>query len=103
MAMTDEERHLLATERMSRFRFGLGNRGINDNDNRSFRERLQHKYESEESNMTKLRDYVMNGTIILGVDAGYGNFKTARTCFPTCIRRSEKEPAVSGDYLEFKW
>lgn len=51
--------------------------------------------------MTKLRDYVMNGTIILGVDAGYGNFKTARTCFPTCIRRSEKEPAVSGDYLEF--
>lgn len=117
MAMTDEERHLLATERMSRFRFGLGNRGINDNDNRSFRERLQHKYESEvarcpvdigtartgterRGNMTKLRDYVMNGTIILGVDAGYGNFKTARTCFPTCIRRSEKEPAVSGDYLE---
>ena len=29
--------------------------------------------------MTNLREYNMNGTIILGVDAGYGNFKTART------------------------
>ena len=27
--------------------------------------------------MTKIRDYNMNGTIILGVDAGYGNYKTA--------------------------
>lgn len=27
--------------------------------------------------MTNLREYNMNGTIILGVDAGYGNFKTA--------------------------
>ena len=25
--------------------------------------------------MTNLREYNMNGTIILGVDAGYGNFK----------------------------
>ncbi len=29
--------------------------------------------------MTKIRDYNMNGTIILGVDAGYGNYKTARS------------------------
>ena len=118
MAMTDEERHLLAIERLSRFRFGLRNQGTNNNDNRSFHEKLQHKYESgvarcpvdigtartgtkRRHDMTQLREYKMNGTIILGVDAGYGNFKTARTCFPTCIRRSEKEPAVSGDYLEF--
>ena len=32
--------------------------------------------ESEEFDMTKTRDYNMNGTIILGVDAGYGNYKT---------------------------
>jgi plasmid segregation protein ParM len=29
--------------------------------------------------MTKLRDYNMNGTIILGVDAGYGNYGVSRS------------------------
>lgn len=37
--------------------------------------------ESEDFDMTKIRDYNMNGTIILGVDAGYGNYKMARCCF----------------------
>ena len=26
----------------------------------------------------KIREYKMNGSLIIGVDAGYGNFKTAR-------------------------
>jgi plasmid segregation protein ParM len=59
------------------------------------------KDESEDKNMTKIRDYNMNGTIILGVDAGYGNFKTARTCFPTSVTKSAKPPVISRNYLEY--
>ena len=32
----------------------------------------------EDFNMTeKIREYNMNGSLIIGVDAGYGNYKTA--------------------------
>ena len=33
----------------------------------------------------KIREYKMNGSLIIGVDAGYGNFKTARRVFPTAV------------------
>ncbi len=52
--------------------------------------------------MTKLRDYNMNGTIILGVDAGYGNYKTARCCFATSVSRSSQPPVFTRDYLEYE-
>ena len=51
--------------------------------------------------MTKIRDYNMNGTIILGVDAGYGNYKTARCCFATSVSRSSQPPVFTRDYLEY--
>lgn len=35
----------------------------------------------------KIREYKMNGSLIIGVDAGYGNFKTARrVCLTQRIR-----------------
>ncbi len=52
--------------------------------------------------MTKIRDYNMNGTIILGVDAGYGNYKTARCCFPTSVSRSDQPPIFTRNYLEYE-
>ena len=52
--------------------------------------------------MTKIRDYNMNGTIILGVDAGYGNYKTARCCFPTSVSRSDQPPVFTRNYLEYE-
>ena len=52
--------------------------------------------------MAKLRDYNMNGTIILGVDAGYGNYKTARCCFPTSVSRSDQPPIFTRNYLEYE-
>ncbi|MEY8238610.1 hypothetical protein AALA36_23555 [Lachnospiraceae bacterium 66-29] len=52
--------------------------------------------------MTKIRDYNMNGTIILGVDAGYGNYKTARCCFPTSVSRSDQPPVFTKNYLEYE-
>ena len=58
-------------------------------------------YESEDFFMTKIRDYNMNGTIILGVDAGYGNYKTARCCFPTSVIRNSQPPVFTRDYLEY--
>ena len=51
--------------------------------------------------MTKIRDYNMNGTIILGVDAGYGNYKTARCCFPTSVSRSGQPPIFTRNFLEY--
>ena len=33
----------------------------------------------------KLRDYSVNGAMIIGVDNGYGNIKTARRCFKTAL------------------
>jgi plasmid segregation protein ParM len=90
-------------ERFTRFRFTKEHGGIADeNDTRSFSEKLRTQYESEENDMTKIRDYNMNGTIILGVDAGYGNFKTARTCFPTSVTKSGKPPVISRDYVEYE-
>lgn len=41
-----------------------------------------------------IRDYTMNGTIIMGIDHGYGNIKTARTIFPSSAQ-SNSEPAYS--------
>ncbi|MDE6844691.1 MAG: ParM/StbA family protein [Lachnospiraceae bacterium] len=52
--------------------------------------------------MAKLRDYNMNGTIILGVDAGYGNYKTARCCFRTSVSRSDQPPIFTRNFLEYE-
>lgn len=52
--------------------------------------------------MTKISDYNMNGTIILGVDAGYGNYKTARCCFPTSVSRSDQPPIFTRNFLEYE-
>lgn len=51
--------------------------------------------------MTKIRDYNMNGTVILGVDAGYGIYKTARCCFPTSVSRSVQPPIFTRNFLEY--
>ena len=51
--------------------------------------------------MTKIRDYNMNRTSILGVDAGYGNYKAARCCFPTSVSRSDQPPVYTRNYLEY--
>ena len=51
--------------------------------------------------MTKTREYNINGTIILGCDAGYGNYKTVHTIFPTSVVKSEKKPTIANDYLEY--
>ena len=61
-----------------------------------------NNYEREDFFMTKIRDYNMNGTIILGVDAGYGNYKTARCCFPTSVSRSDQPPVFTRNYLEYE-
>ena len=45
-----------------------------------------------------IREYNMNGTLILGIDHGYGNIKTAHRVFPTALIKSEKAPTFSKDY-----
>ena len=49
----------------------------------------------------KLRDYSVNGAMIIGVDNGYGNMKTARRCFKTALVKYDSAPVLSRDYLEY--
>lgn len=51
--------------------------------------------------MREIREYNMNGTIILGVDNGYGNVKTAHRVFPTEIVKCDSEPVLSKEYIEY--
>lgn len=50
----------------------------------------------------KIRDYNVNGAMIIGVDNGYGNMKTARRCFKTALIKYASEPVLSKDYLEYE-
>ena len=43
----------------------------------------------------------MNGTIILGVDNGYGNVKTAHRVFQTGIMKCDSEPVLTKEYIEY--
>lgn len=51
--------------------------------------------------MREIREYNMNGTIILGVDNGYGNVKTAHGVFSTGIMKCDNEPVLSKEYIEY--
>ncbi len=42
-----------------------------------------------------------NNHYIIGVDAGYGNMKTARTIYPTGLVAMDTKPFFDGDILEF--
>ena len=50
----------------------------------------------------KIRDYNVNGAMLIGVDNGYGNMKTARRCFKTALVKYDSEPVLSRDYLEYE-
>ena len=43
---------------------------------------------------------INNDFIIVGVDAGYGNMKTANTIFPTGLATMTTRPFFDGDILE---
>ena len=42
-----------------------------------------------------------NNFYIIGVDAGYGNMKTARTIYPTGLGAMDTKPFFDGDILEY--
>ncbi|MFI3254479.1 MAG: ParM/StbA family protein [Eubacteriales bacterium] len=43
----------------------------------------------------------MNDTMIIGIDHGYGNIKTASTCFKTGVECFEKEPTFKNNLLTY--
>jgi plasmid segregation protein ParM len=57
--------------------------------------------EREDFIMREIREYNMNGTIILGVDNGYGNVKTAHRVFQTGIVKCDSEPVLTKEYIEY--
>lgn len=50
----------------------------------------------------QMRDYNMNGTLIIGCDHGYGNIKTAHFCFKASAEASETAPIFSKDYVKYE-
>ena len=42
-----------------------------------------------------------NNPIIIGIDHGYGNIKTAHTCFRTGVTVHDREPTFKNDLLFF--
>ncbi|MBR5947071.1 MAG: plasmid segregation actin-type ATPase ParM, partial [Clostridia bacterium] len=43
-----------------------------------------------------------DNTIIIGIDHGYGNMKTANRCFPTGILAYDSEPLFTKNLLVFE-
>ena len=43
----------------------------------------------------------LNDQIIIGVDHGYGNIKTANHCFKTGLLGYDSEPLFTGDMLTY--
>ena len=44
---------------------------------------------------------INNDFIIVGVDAGYGNMKTANTIFPTGLAAMDTKPYFDGDIMHY--
>lgn len=49
----------------------------------------------------EIKEYKIEDTIILGIDHGYGNIKTARKIFPTSVTTCDKEPAFAKDCIAY--
>ena len=48
-------------------------------------------------------NYTMNNKpVIIGIDHGYGNIKTAHTCFKTGVTVYDKEPTFKSDMLVYE-
>ena len=45
---------------------------------------------------------INNRPVIIGIDDGYGNIKTAHTCFRTGVTAYDKEPTFKSDMLIFE-
>lgn len=43
--------------------------------------------------------YSNNETIVIGIDHGYGNIKTAHTCFKSGVSAYDKEPTFKNNML----
>ncbi|MCI1722564.1 MAG: ParM/StbA family protein [Lachnospiraceae bacterium] len=87
-----------SSNRNNNSNYKLGNSNIINNNNGLFSENAE---EREDFMTERIREYNMNGTMIIGVDTGYGNVKTARRCFPTAVSCSDKPPIFSRDYIQF--
>ena len=47
-------------------------------------------------------NYLNNNPIIIGIDHGYGNIKTAHTCFRTGVTSHDREPTFKNDLLIYE-
>ena len=58
--------------------------------------------EREDFMRETIREYNMNGSMIIGIDNGYGNTKTARTCFKTAIMKCDSKPVLNRNFIEYE-
>lgn len=45
---------------------------------------------------------MIDDVIIIGIDSGYGNIKTANCCFPASVSAYDKEPVFKENLLSMK-
>ena len=45
---------------------------------------------------------MIDDVIIIGIDSGYGNIKTANCCFPASVSTYAKEPVFKENLLVFE-
>ena len=51
--------------------------------------------------MRMMRNYKNETIMVIGIDHGYGNMKTATRCFPSGVTRYEKEPIFQTNLLVY--
>lgn len=49
-----------------------------------------------------MQEYRYNGKLIIGIDHGYGNMKTAHRVFKSGVDVKDEEPIVSKNYIKFE-
>ena len=52
--------------------------------------------------MSKTNDLNTTMPVIIGIDHGYGNIKTAHTCFPTGVTAYDQEPTFKSNLLAYE-
>ena len=45
---------------------------------------------------------MIDDVIIIGIDSGYGNIKTANCCFPASVSAYDKEPVFKENLLVYE-
>ena len=61
----------------------------------------QHRIDGRKRGIMLTNTNTNNKTVVIGIDHGYGNIKTANTCFRVGVAATDQEPIFAGDALTY--